>query len=391
MKIALINFVLVACLGALIRYSFYQPIPGVVYTFVLHAHSHLAFLGWVFMALYALLLEAFLPGKAGAWKYTIFFFVFQIANLGMLFTFPFTGYAFWSILFSSIHGVSSIAFAYSFIRDARRPFKSDLSFRFVQWGLIMMIAANLAPFSLGPLMANGMGGSDLYYLIIYAYLHFQYNGWFSFAVIGLLLKFLDSRGIDIHVTPVKWALYLLLGAAVPAYALSTLWTEPDPTWYIISGIAAVVQLIGFILLVKFFFQQRDLIKLPFVPRALMLFGGTAFGVKYFLQLLSALPALSEYASTHRNIVIAYLHLVLIGVITVFLFFFLYTGNYLKKTVWSHLGLYGFLTGFVLTEFVLLFQGQLPANTLMLFGLAGLQLLSLFILVLSTEDSKKLAF
>ncbi|MCU0791940.1 MAG: hypothetical protein MUE42_03620, partial [Opitutaceae bacterium] len=89
--VALGFLALVAVLGALLRGSMIRPIPGFAYGHWLHAHSHTAFLGFVFNAFFAFALTRFVPaGERPA--YRKLFVVLVVAVLGMLVTFPIQGY-----------------------------------------------------------------------------------------------------------------------------------------------------------------------------------------------------------------------------------------------------------------------------------------------------------
>ena len=50
-----------AVLGAFLRFLTVHPIAGFNYGHLLHTHSHLAFLGWVFNAFFAIALQWFVP------------------------------------------------------------------------------------------------------------------------------------------------------------------------------------------------------------------------------------------------------------------------------------------------------------------------------------------
>lgn len=78
--------------------------------------------------------------------------------------------------------------------------------------------------------------------------------------------------------------------------------------------------------------------------------------KFLLQLGSTVPAISKLAFGFRPIVIAYLHLILLAIISLFLLFYIYVNDFIavnKKTV---LGLVLFSIGVVLNEVVLGIQG-----------------------------------
>ena len=48
--VALLNFLMAAGMGALLRMAFVVEIPWVKYQYLLHAHSHVAMLGWIYLA-----------------------------------------------------------------------------------------------------------------------------------------------------------------------------------------------------------------------------------------------------------------------------------------------------------------------------------------------------
>ncbi len=386
-RIAFFNLLVVAAIGCFLRYFILYPVGGINYSYVLHAHSHLAFLGWVFMALYVLIIHAYGPvEKTRLKKYIVIFVVLQVANLGMLFTFPFTGYALWSIIFSAIHALVTMIFTWIFIREAGPGLKDwhRPSFQFVKWGLILMFISNLAPFALGPVSAT-QGRSDLYYSLIYFYLHFQYNGWFTFALIGLLVYQLEKEGVNTSAKLLTTGFRMKLLAIFPAYILSLLWTGPNVVWYLIGGLAAMTQLIGLVLISFFVFQH---LKFLFrghsdLMKALFWVGVLAIGLQHVLMFLSSLPSLAGLAFA-RNIVIAYLHMVLIGFITIWIFYHILNLGVLKENISSRLGFGLFLSTFIVTEMILIFQGYLDQATTWLFGLALLQLLALILIFLSLK-------
>lgn len=112
---------------------------------------------------------------------------------------------------------------------------------------------------------------------------------------------------------------------IPAYFLSTLWAKL-PIWlYIIVVIAAFVQVIAWIKIIKAIkIALKAGTTLNKFQTYLFLFVGISFSIKLLLQLGSTIPALSDLAFGFRPIVIAYLHLVLLAVISLFILSYLYT-------------------------------------------------------------------
>ena len=128
-NIALFNFFIAACIGVLLRYSFITPSSWFKFPYWLHAHSHVASLGWVYLALFALLIYAFLPEKTQKKPiYKRLFIFIQVSVVGMLITFPIQGYAAWSIVFSSLHILLSYAFIWRFWKDLSAKKSIALSF-----------------------------------------------------------------------------------------------------------------------------------------------------------------------------------------------------------------------------------------------------------------------
>lgn len=389
-RVAFINLLIVGIIGCLLRYFFIDPIPGFNYSYFLHAHSHLALLGWVFMSLFILILHAFLPVETGRYKkYMYYFVILQLANVGMLFTFPFTGYALWSIIFSTIHALTAMLFAWVFIREVGSNITGphSLSFQFVKWALILLFVSNMAPFALGPVSAT-QGKTDLYYSLIYFYLHFQYNGWFTFALLGLLLHQLEKQGLSTANKLVKLGFLLKLIAVFPAYLLSVLWTSPGMVWNFLGGMAAFTQLIGLVLILVFVFKHLTLIFKAHADLMKILFftGAAAVCIQHVLMLLSAFPALSSIAFA-RNIVIAYLHLVLLGFVTVWIFYQLIYLRVMEEYLASKLGFGLFFLAFIATESILVFQGMIRSSIVWLFSLAVLQLCGFILLTVSIKNHK----
>lgn len=389
--IALFNLILVALIGCFLRYVLLNPVQGVNYSYIIHAHSHLAFLGWVFMALFILIIHVFLPSaifiKGG--RYAILFILLQTANMGMLFTFPIMGYALWSIVFSASHALLAILFAWMIIKDVTQNLSvvHSVSFSSLKWALILMIVSNLAPFALGPVSVT-QGKTDLYYLLIYFYLHFQYNGWFTFAVFGLIFRLLENNGINTNVRLIKMGFILKLIAIFPAFILSSLWTEPGLIWHIIGAISAATQLVGLLFLLYFLINKKEILSLIKIPilRVLFWVGISAVLSQHVLMLLSAVPDISN-TTYSRNTVIAFLHLVLLGFITVWLFLLLYKIRLMILNSLSRIGLRIFLIAFTGTECLLVFESQIHDTSKWLFYLAIAQLVGIILIAVNVEKMR----
>jgi hypothetical protein len=122
---------------------------------------------------------------------------------------------------------------------------------------------------------------------------------------------------------------------------------------------------------------------------LFLFVSIAFTVKLLLQLGSTIPAVSDLAFGFRPIVIAYLHLVLLAVISVFILSFLYTFKLIMVNKLTTIAFSVFIIGIFLNELVLGVQGVAAFSYIVvkyvnetLFGVSLLLFLGTILMALS---------
>jgi hypothetical protein len=191
---------------------------------------------------------------------------------------------------------------------------------------------------------------------IYFYLHFQYNGWFFFACMGLLMTIAAPAFPE--AASRRTIFRLFFAASLPAYFLSTLWANLPAWLYVLVIIAALMQAVAMLMLANGLWSRRPS-WLPAVnghARWLFLIAGAALVIKLGLQLGSTVPEISKLAFGFRHIVIAYLHLVLLLILTVFLLGYLRHENLLPATPASRTGLVLFAGGAILNELILTVQG-----------------------------------
>ncbi len=351
LSFAVINLLLVATAGVVMRYKIMFSLPFVQQKNLLHAHSHFAFSGWISLALCTLLLIVL--GRhlsIDQKKYTRLFLFSQVSSFGMLITFPITGYAFLSIFFSTCYIVFSYLFTYSFIKEMSR---STLRPEIIKWfktGLWLWCISSLGAFALAGMMALKIQEQFLQIGSVYFFLHFQYNGWFIYAVIGLFLYAFARNGSN------SSTLYrIITWSIVPSYFLSTLWMEV-PAWVnFMAYIAAVAQLWAIRELWRFLPGQSKLSGVKEVRWLIFLSIGFLI-LKFLFQGMSAVPYLSEYAFGLRPIVIGFLHLVFLGVISLFIFGYGLHEKLINRNDLVKSGIILFVTGVMLNEIILFSQG-----------------------------------
>ena len=394
-SIAVFNLMLVAFIGVMLRYKIAYALPFIHQKYLLHAHSHFAFTGWVTQILMALLVSRLYSGQQNPFKkYALVLYANLIAAYGMLFTFPFQGYGLYSIGFSTLSIFTAYAFAIIYWRDINLAKGKSPGDPWFKSALFFNIISSAGAFALAIMMATKTAHPDKYLAASYFFLHFQYNGWFFFACMGLLVHKLYIWGISLggH----KTIFWLFTLACIPAYFLSALWL-PIPLWvYVLVIVAVGFQLAGFVLLYravsKHFAKLKQLIS-P-LGRWLLLLSGIALTIKLLLQSGSIIPSLSKLAFGFRSVVIGYLHLVLLGVITLFILGYIVINEYMRINKTAVTGIVIFIAGIFFNELILLIQGagaisyiSVPYTNEMLFGAAVLLFAGLLILNISQRPGK----
>ncbi|HQG38734.1 MAG TPA: hypothetical protein PLK15_06350 [Chitinophagales bacterium] len=358
LRISFINLCIVAALGSIMRYKIAFSLPFLDQKHLLHAHSHFAFVGWISQTLMVLLIQ-YLSSKSGEDKF-IPYRKILIANLvaayGMLVSFPVQGYGVISITFSTLSEFVFYYFAYCYWRDLNKLKEQSIVHQWFKVGLFLGVLSSIGTFALAYMMVNKVVHQNWYLAAIYFYLHFQYNGWFFFACIGLLYSMLPENIRNSK--ELKNVFLLFAFASIPAYFLSTLWL-PLPSWlFVIIIIASIAQVGAWLMMLKVFYTKNELIaqNVSLTGKWLMALSGLALTVKLCLQLGSNIPALSKLAFGFRPIVIAYLHLVLLGVITLFLLGYIFASPTYKIPKGTFYGIIIFVAGIILNEAVLMIQG-----------------------------------
>jgi hypothetical protein len=340
------NLFILAMIGLTLRAYPFINFPF-LYKNLLHAHSHFAFGGWV-MPVLTWLITKYFPSSANIkfvhWRNIVFLMLFSA--YGMLGSFPFQGYAPTSIFFSTLSTISGFYLAI-ILWKVTRPEKENLPEKFLRAGLFYLVLSSIGPFSTAPLIAMGKQGTNIYFDAIYFYLHFQYNGWFTFAMLAVLYKIIGDRANEKNGNRVFTLMNL---ACVPAFFLSVLWHKPGIVFNLIGGVAGLLQLVALFYFLKDAMQIKW--KDQFISRLVKL-SIAAFALKIVLQVASAIPSVAAMAFTERNFVISYLHLVLLGFISLGAFAFIL--NTVPSTAAWKNPLRLFIAGFILTEILLVAQ------------------------------------
>lgn len=379
----LINLAIVALYGSLMRYKIAFNFPYLEQKSLLHAHSHFAFNGWISHILYSILAYLMISnvGTHLLKKYRYLIIANLLSAFGMLAAFTIQGYKIPSISFAALSIVIAIIFCYHYIKDSR---SLPVETFFKPWAivaLILNIISAIGVLYLAYILITRTAKPDSYLASLYYYLHFQYNGWFFFGAMAIVTSMLP-----ISFKPVLKKHFILFTVTViPTFFLSTLWAKLPMWLYIITVIATLIQFYAW-----FSLLSKCLPALKFQKNKetaqwvnIFLYGAVfAMTIKFTLQTISIIPSLSHLVFGIRSIVIAYLHLILLGVYSLFIIGYLFLKGWIKVTPTTKIISLSFLAGVVLNEAFLGIQGvaafayiSIPYINETLFGVALLLFLS----------------
>lgn len=351
--IALFFFLAAASLGLLLRYFAVSSIDF-EYRYVVHAHSHVALLGWVYFALITLIGHYFLQDSIPKKIYMRILGFTMITVIGMMVTFPFTGYALFSIIFSTLFLFASYFYAWAFFKFTPKDHKKSPAYKTMKYAVIYLLISSIGPWTIGVVMATLGPESVWYRTSIYFYLHIQYNAWMILGVIGIFLKVLENHDIRIDKRLFKRFLITFNIGIILTFFISILFTEPHVSTYVLSVIGSLIQLLSFYLLFKFIrLYYRDIgIVLGKIPWQLMRWTFLLLLVKMLMQLVGSFQYTADLITNNTYLTIGFLHWVFLGVVSMGLLALLQKAKLIRL---NSLSIRLYVLGFTLTEMVIFYK------------------------------------
>ena len=348
---------------------------GINYKYFLHTHSHIALLGWLYNL--ALIFIAYTFFKENVKRFNYIFWVSQITFIGMLFSFPFQGYAFWSITFSTLYLFTSYWLVIEIFRSSSE-IKNQIEIKLLRAGGVFLVLSSLGPFALGAIMAKGLQESIWYSLSIYWFLHFLFNGFFYTVFIALLLVELKKR-IEVSTKKVKQVYTLTVFSIIPLYAEFAMEAIPLNWVILLAFISSLAQLVSIFLIFNelklYLVQHSNAIKKSLLGLALV-----ALLLKVIFQLLTSFPLLQQMVFNSKStLIIGYLHMVMLGMFSLFFIWLLIEKKVIQLTNLLKIGIVFFIAGVLLSELLLFGQGavnyfwnySLPSYYAMLYAASAL--------------------
>lgn len=357
-RISLINLILAAITGLILRVAFVQELLWLNYTKAMHAHSHMAMLGWGYLVVFALIYYIFRHELAPL-KKTIqaLFILLQIAALGMFICFPLFGYGIPTVSFLTAHMILS----YIFIILVWRHIPKGNAYADNYWlkgALIFLVLSTIGVWVIAPIFMFDLGRSIWYYLAVQFFLHFEINAWFLFAAMGLFFILLRRAGIMLERRKMKYVFYLFFVSCILTYALAVAWSKSGWLVITVNTLGVLMQTGGAALLFYLLWPERKKI-LNFhsgYAKPLFILASLAFLSKIIIQLMLVLPAFMEVAYTIRNLIVGFIHLILLGIFTPYVFAFIKASGLFNYNKVAKAGVGIFIAGFIFTELVIFIQG-----------------------------------
>jgi len=277
-------------IGLVLRYAFTGAVAGFPFKNVLHSHSHVLLLGFIFNALLILVWTNFTKGfDKVSYNYYI---ALQICVAVMLVAFILQGYAFYSILFSTLHlWISYILL----IRLWKRLTGNKVVNQLVKLGIIFHFISSLGPYMLGPLMVMEMQQSPWYQQAIFFYLHFQYFGLFFVWMLAVLLQKAEVLVTKKHIGVIALSLVLL-------FAHSLDYNFDHWLIQVFGGLGSVLLLVVLLNFKNIIIQsQKQYTYIYYI----ILFVGV-------INIAGSIPSIANMVIESRFILIAWLHLLFLG-------------------------------------------------------------------------------
>jgi hypothetical protein len=346
---ALFWLIAAASIGIWIRLEWYAPMQDFFRTQdLIHAHTHAALLGWVYLVMSGFTLRHFIRRETAIRVLRPMSAGLQLVNLGMLVSFALQGYAFWSILFSAAHLFLTLWLAVLYVMRPASRSDASLSRRFAASAWFWQVVSGFGPIILAA--TGGMSGA-LAEFWLGSYLFLLLNGWIIFIMLSM---WIHQTGADTAAGSSAWTGHHLMHLSLFPALLSMFYGAGLPDWTMWAGWAGfgfnLMHSFGIMLLLPLLWKARAYVSHAAAVRLLLGLATLLLGLKAGLQALSYYPELL-YLTKNHLLRVAFLHLVLLGLLTPLLLYFGYERmNQSKKIATQVTGLAlssGFITTLIL--------------------------------------------
>lgn len=302
---AALLLVLTVALGGWLRALLALPALGgsAIPRHLLHAHSHVAFFGWLVPGLAAAMLAR---STCTAWRGTVLrahAHLLGVLTLAALASFLRDGYGGASIPLSAAH----VALWWALVPLAwALPRAAPVERRLLRAALVFLALAGATTIAPVVLLRRGITDGWARELGIRLFLGTFLHGWVGLGVLGLAAGALERRGRLAQPRTVAVAAVLIAVGTVPATLLHVAAAPPHPAALAAGRVGAALVGAGSLLFATCWLRARLPIAMRLAAWALALTGALA---------LFAAAGVGRHALHARPVVIAFVHLHLLGVAT----------------------------------------------------------------------------
>ena len=277
-------------IGLVLRYAFTGVFTDFPLKNVLHSHSHVMLLGFLFNALILFIWKYFTNGIDKTSYY--YYLALQVSVVGMMISFIIQGYALFSISFSTLH----LWLSYVFLIRLWKRLKGKKQFvQLVKIGIVFHFVSSIGPYCLGPLMVMNLNDSPWYQQAIFFYLHFQYFGSLFIWSLAVLLQ---------HSTVFfkQKDLLIITLSLIGLYAHSLDYSFDHWSIQLIGVISAITFFIYVLTLWKSFKYTKPTYHILYYVLLCV----------SFCNIIGSLPSIAALVETNRFLLIAWLHFLFLG-------------------------------------------------------------------------------
>lgn len=304
-------------MGLVLRYAALGEATGFDYRNMLHAHSHIAALGWVYQMMYLLIVRSYVPENTQESKRSFgrLFIVTQLSVVGMMVSFPLQGYGIYSIISSALHILCTYFFLFLLLKHSAP--RNNLEKAAIRAFCLFLMLTTAGIIGLA-MSINFYGkGSVQYLLSIQFYLHFLFSGAFVFGLLAILFRKMPDDVKEGSVRKGIQGIYWIALSVLFGFSLPMMWFYPGEIWYTLYGVSVFQQAAGTVLLYK---SAVGLVSESFrrsgtAVRVLLAFSTAGFIAKVLIQSALIFPLFITAAFEIRNLFIGYIHLLMLGVVS----------------------------------------------------------------------------
>ena len=275
----------------------------------------------------------------------------------MLAGFLLQGYGMFSITFSTIFIVISYIFSVVFCLDLLATTLPRILKILVVSGLAFLVLSSVGPFILAYILSHKIHNPILYKDAVYTYLHLQYSGFFTLIVFALLFKRVWPRISASGYANFRRFAWLLIFSVLPSMFISYLWHYPQAWIKIIAACGSIALSLCTVYFIRLIYElgtkRHSFTRLAV---SIVTVSMLSFFLKTAFQALTIIPALGKLVFSNRPVIIGFLHLVLLGFVSLYILAHLLQIGFLRNSKAGIVSVWIFSSGVIANEVLLMVQG-----------------------------------